>query len=253
MTFYDANLCYGTSSNVDLNPPIPCPTIEDLDAALVRAGVKGGLVYTEATDNAGVVIGNRMLAEDLKKAKTDLYGMYTIVPSYTDEIPSPEDLPAVMKEQKMAAIRMSPATNRWLAKAGVIADYLEVACDLKIPVVFNTTRGIKLEEVYDIMDHFPTLTAILSYMNIWPADRYYRPFIAQFPNLRMELSSMITDQGIDKLVSKFGSERFLFGSRFPHMYIGGQMMQLKHACITDEDKARISSENLLNMIKEVKV
>ena len=64
---------------------------------------------------------------------------------------------------------------------------------------------------------------------------------------------MITDQGIDKLVSKFGAERFLFGSRFPHMYIGGQMIQLKHACISDEDKARISSENLLNMIKEARI
>lgn len=250
MIFYDANLCYGTPTDVTRAAPIPCPTIEALDAALLRAGVTGGLVYTEATDYSGVVIGNRMLAEDLKKAKTDLYGMYTIVPSYTDEIPAAADLPAVMKEQKMAALRMSPATNKWLAKAGVIADYLEMACELRIPVVFDTSRGISLGEVYDIMERFPTLTAILAYENIWPADRYYRPFLAQFPNLRMELSSMITDQGIDKLVGKFGAERFLFGSRFPRMYIGGQMLQLKHACICEEEKAKISSENLLRMIKE---
>lgn len=253
MKFFDASLCYGTTFNVDLAPAIPCPTIEDLDAALMRAGVKGGLVFTEATDNAGVVIGNRMLAEDLKKAKTDLYGMYTIVPSYTDEIPAARDLPAVMKQQKMAALRMSPATNRWLARAGVISDYLDMACELRIPVVFDTNRGITLEEVYDIMERYPALTAILSYKNIWPADRYYRPFLAQFPNLRMELSSMITDQGIDKLVSKFGAERLLFGSGFPAMYIGGQQMQLKHACISDEDKELIASGNLLRMIREVRL
>ena len=250
MTFYDAALCYGTTSNIDLAAPIPCPTIEDLDAALLRAGVKVGLVFTEATDNAGVVIGNRMLAEDLKKAKTDLYGMYTIVPSYTDEIPSANDLPAAMKKDKMAALRMSPATNKWLAKAGVIADYLEMACELHIPVVFDTGRGMTLGEVYDIMERFPMLTAILSYKNIWPADRYYRPFLAQFPNLRMELSSMITDQGIEKLVQKFGAERFLFGSGFPFMYIGGQMMQLRHARISEAEKAMVASENLLRLIKE---
>jgi len=250
MTFFDANLCYGTTSNIDLAAMNPCPTIEDLDAGLLRAGVKGGLVFTEATDNAGVVIGNRMLAEDLKKAKTDLYGMYTIVPPYTDEIPPAADLPAVMKKQKMAAIRMSPATNRWLAKAGVIAEYLDMACELHIPVVFDTSRGITLGEIYDMMERYPELTAILAYQNIWPADRYYRPFIAQFPNLCMELSSMITDQGIEKLVGKFGAERFLFGSRFPHMYIGGQMMQLKHAHITETDKELIASGNLLRMIKE---
>ena len=253
MLFYDASLCYGTTSNVDLAAPIPCPTIEDLDAALLRAGVSGGLVFTEATDNAGVVVGNRMLAEDLKKAKTDLYGMYTIVPSYTDEIPSAADLPAVLKKDKMAALRMSPATNKWLAKAGVIADYLAMACELRIPVVFNTGRGITLGEVYDIMERFPELTAILSYKNIWPADRYYRPFLAQFPNLRMELSSMITDQGIEKLVQKFGAERFLFGSDFPFMYIGGQQLQLRHARISDADKDKIAAENLLAMLKEAKL
>lgn len=253
MVFYDANLCYGTPTNVNLAAPIPCPDIQTLDAALQRAGVTGGLVFTEATDFSGVVIGNRMLSEDLQKAKTDLYGMYTIVPAYTDEIPSAADLPGEMKKLKMAALRMSPATNKWLPKAGVIADYLEMATELRIPVVFDTARGISLGEVYDIMERFPSLPAILAYENIWPADRYYRPFLAQFPNLKMELSSMITDQGIDKLVSKFGAERFLFGSRFPRMYIGGQMLQLKHAGIREEDKAKISSENLLNMIKEARL
>ena len=253
MTFYDAALCYGTTSNVDLAAPIPCPTIEMLDEALMRAGVKGGLVFTEATDNAGVVIGNRMLAEDLKKSKCDLYGMYTIVPSYTDEIPSAADLPEEMKKLKMAALRMSPSINKWLAKPGVIADYLEMACELRIPVVFDTGRGITLEEVYDMMERYPELTAILSYKNIWPADRYYRPFLAQFPNLRMEFSSMITDQGIEKLVQKFGAERFLFGSGFPFMYIGGQMMQLRHARITEEEKAKIASANLLQMIGEARI
>ncbi|MBE6928871.1 MAG: hypothetical protein E7463_01205 [Ruminococcaceae bacterium] len=253
MTFYDAHLTYGLSSDVNLTPPMPCPTIEELDAALIRAGVSGGLVFGEAPDNAGVVIGNRMLAEDLKKAKTDLYGLYTIVPRFTHEIPSAADLPAVLKRDKMAGLRMSPATNRWLPKPGIIADYLEMACELRIPVFFDTKRGITLGEIYDILERFPALTCILSYKNIWPADRYYRPFIAQFPNLHMELSSMITDQGIDKLVDEYGAERFLFGSGFPWMYIGGQQMQLRHACISEDDKNLIASGNLLRLIKEARI
>ncbi|NMA08109.1 MAG: hypothetical protein GX929_03190 [Clostridiales bacterium] len=248
MVFYDANLSYGTEFNVSRTPPLPCRTIAELDDALERAGVTGGLVRTLAADMSGVVVGNRMLADDLKTVRADLYGMYTLVPRYTNELPSPEDLPGVLKAWKMPVLRMNPRTHRFLPKAGVLREYLGMAADLKIPVMLDTTCGITLDECYDLLCAYPTLTAILAYSNIWPADRYYRPFLSQFPNLRMELSSMITDQGIEDLVRVYGAQRLLFGSRFPSMYIGGQQLMLRCAEISDADKKLIAGENLRNMI-----
>ena len=92
MTFYDAHLTYGVPVNVDTVPPQPCHTIDGIDAALDRSGVTGGLVYSLAADMSGVVIGNRLLAEDLKKCSHDLYGVYSLVPRFTNEIPSAADL-----------------------------------------------------------------------------------------------------------------------------------------------------------------
>ena len=250
MVFYDAHLTYGVPVNVENAPPLPCHTITELDDALDRAGVTGGLVYSLAADMSGVVIGNRLLAEDLRTCSSDLYGVYSIVPRFTDEIPSATDLPDVLKASKMAAVRIAPRTHMFLAKAGILSDYLEMAIECRIPMVFDTSCGIELGEIYDIMERFPQLPAILSYNNIWPADRFYRPFLAQFPNLRMELSSMITERDIDDLVSRFGAERLLFGSRFPTMYIGGQQLQLKFSRISDADKELIAGGNLRRMIEE---
>ncbi len=251
MLFYDANLFYGYEVNENKLPPSPCHTIAELSAALERSGIRGGLVRTLAADMSGVAVGNRMLAEDLRTVSSDLYGMYTIVPSCTREIPAAEELPAVLRRDKMPVLRLNPKGHRFMAKPGVIADYLAVAQDRKIPVMLDTACGITLEECWDIMERFPQLTAILGYTNIWPADRYYRPFLESFRNLRMELSYMITDQGIEELVKLYGAGRFLFASRFPAMSPGGGMLQLRCAEISEADKARIAGENFREMIGEV--
>lgn len=250
MLFLDAHLTYGTPVNVELTPPCPCHTIQELDDALERAGVSGGLVYSLAADMSGVVIGNQLLAEDLKTCRSELYGVYTLVPRYTNELPSASDLPDVLRKSKMAAVRIAPRTHMFLAKAGVLSDYLEMAEERKIPFVFDTSCGITTEEVYDIMERYPKLPAILTLVNIWPADRFYRPFLAQFPNLRLDLSHVITERAIDDLVAQFGAERLLFASRFPDMYIGGQQLQLKFAQISDADKELIAGGNLRQMIEE---
>ncbi len=251
MIFYDANLSYGTEINAAHTPPQPCRTIEALGDALDRAGVKGGLVRPLAADISGVAFGNRILADDLKTAPADLYGMYTLLPRYTHEIPAPDELPDILRRDKMPVLRLNPRAHRFLPRAGVLADYLAVAEDAKIPVMLDTACGLTLEECYDLMERFPKLCAILGYVNTWPADRYYRPFLAQFPNLRMELSYMFTDQGLEDLVREYGAARFLFASRFPSMYIGAGMLQLRCAEISDEDKTLIAGGNFLHMIAEV--
>jgi len=248
-----ANLYYGIEVNTAHGAVKPCKTVAELDGALKRAGVSGGLVRTIAADVSGVVTGNGFLKDDLAKTESDLYGMYTIIPSSTHEIPEPADLGEVMKKGKFAALRINPRQHKFIAKAGVIADYLDMAQARKIPVMLDTACGLILEEIWDMLEVFPKLTAILAYQNIWPADRFYRPFLDKFPNLRMELSSMITDQGIEDLVKNYGSGRLLFGSRFPEMYIGGVMMQLKHADISESDREKIAGGNFLALLKEAQL
>ena len=250
MVFYDAHLTYGTPVNVDTASPLPCHTIGELDDALDRAGVSGGLVYSLAADMSGVVTGNKLLADDLKTCKSDLYGVYTLVPRFTNEIPSASDLPDIMKKAKMAAVRIAPRVHMFPAKAGVLSDYIEMCIECKIPFVLDTTCTITTEEIYDIMERYPQLPAILTFEEIWPTDRMYRPFLAQFPNLMFDLSHMIFAGDMEELVGQFGAERFLFASRFPTMYIGGQQLQLKFAQISDEDKALIACGNLRRMIGE---
>jgi hypothetical protein len=250
LKFYDANLSYGLANNTEENPLKPCPEITELDGALTRAGVSGGLVRCMASDVSGVVFGNNLLKKALEGVKNDLYGMYTLLPSYTHEIPKPADLPAVMNDGRFAALRIAPARHRYLAKPGLLSDYLEMAVERKIPFVMDMTCGLTAGEAYDFMEAFPNLTAIYAPSNEWPTDRFDFPFLARYPNLCFELSTMFTDQGIESLVREFGSKRLLYGSNFPNCYMGGGMLMVKQADISDADKEAIAGGNLLRLIRE---
>ena len=251
MKILDCCLSYGSYRG---NAPfLPCPNLVTLMTETRRAGISGGLVFNAAADNAGAVIGTRLLTEDLaahQEAGESYSGVLTLLPSCTHELPSPQSLPAFMREHLLTAIRINPATHRFLASPRVLADYLKMAQERKIPVLFNTGEGLTLEQVERYMEAFPQLTVILTYCNPWPSDRLLRPFL-DYPNLALCTAYLIADQVIEQLVEQYGAGRLIFGSYFPWMYLGANMLHIHQAGIRPEEKAQIFSGNLERMLKEV--
>jgi hypothetical protein len=249
MQIFDCNLSYGRHSSG--GPYMPCNTISLLRGELERAGISGGLVRHDAADLAGAVTGNRLLYGDIGGAGGELWGVYTLLPSCTGEVPGPAELPGVLAGQGMRAVRFNPEKHRYLPQPQVIGDYLEVLAEKKIPVHFHTGCGITLEQVHELMLCFPDLTAILTYANCWPSDRLLRPFLDNFPNLCLDTTYLLTDMGFEAIVERYGAGRLLFGSGFPDCYLGAHMLTLRHSEISDGDKAAILGGNLMRLIKGV--
>lgn len=247
MKVYDCNLSYGRY--VSGGPYRPCGSIGELGAELDRAGIAGGLIYHVATDGCGVVTGHNLLSEDLKTAKQELWGVWSLLPSCTQEIPLAVDLPAAMKANGIGAVRLNPAGHKYLPLPRVLGDYLEMLQERRIPVHFDTGCGITLEQVDSYLSAFPRLTAILTHADCWPCDRLLRPFLEQYENLCLDTSYLLTDQSFEELVLRYGAARLLFGSGFPTGYLGAHMLTLRHSQITEQQKAAILGGNLVCMIK----
>ena len=248
MKFYDALVSCG--SYINNTTAIPSVSHEKMLAELARAGVSGAVYFDVMADVSGVAIGNDTLIKQLRTAPEGFYGAYTIVPSCTGETVPPALLPAFMRENRLAALRLNPPAHKYVSHPGVLSDYLSLAGERKIPVYLSTGAGLDLKTIYEFMERFPRLTAILCDHNVWPTDRFFRPFLEKFPNLVMETSAMITDQGFEDVVKTYGPERFLFASDFPRCYIGAQMLNIRHAEISDEAKEKIAGGNLLKLIAE---
>lgn len=250
MEFFDCNVCYGLDVGAD--PLRPAPTLEAVQQELARAGVGRAIVRRIEQVTGGAVSGNRMVAEDLKGAD-NLYGTWALLPTHTHELPEPEALLAEMKAHRIIGWRLYPARQRFLPRAFVLREWLELAQQRAIPVFLDTADGADLNQVADLMEAYPDLALILTLNSDWPSDRFLRPFVAEFPNLYLDLSHLTTDGGIESFVGEYGAGRVLYGSGFPNSYFGAAMLMLRHAQIAEQDRAAIASGNLDRIVREVQL
>ena len=252
MEFLDCNLTYGPdtekgafSEGTMIGRYPGCTDVGGLQKELGRAGVSGGLVYYAMQEP---IQGNAELPRALAGCP-GLYGVWSLLPPGTGEVPPPADLPAAMKQGGIAALTLSPHIHRYPPRARVIGGYLEMAQERSIPVLLNTGRGLSLDEAYDIMLEFRELTAVLTYNNGWPNDRLLRPFLDAFPNLYLDMAHIQTAAWLADIVKAYTARRIMFGSGFPWSYMGAHMMVIKHAPICDSGKALIAGGNLRGVLE----
>jgi predicted TIM-barrel fold metal-dependent hydrolase len=181
-----------------------------------------------------------------------MYGVWSILPSCTGEIPPPASLPAEMKKNGISALTLNPLANRFLPCSAVIGDYLEMAQERAIPVLLNTGRGLAIESAECLMREFRQLTAILTFDNCWPSDRLLRPFLEEYPNLCLDMTYVQTAGGLPDIVKKYTARRILFGSGYPECYMGAHMMVIKHAPISEADRELVAGGNLKRILGEAR-
>jgi predicted TIM-barrel fold metal-dependent hydrolase len=246
LEFFDCNLNYGPQTAAE-NLKC-CENVAELLKEMKNAGISGGLVIKTIKE---AILANNSLADDIKDID-NLKGVWHLLPSCTDEIPSPRDLPRAMKQNSIGALTVNPKAHRYLPRKTAVGGYLEMASERKIPVLLNTSRGITLDQTDDIMRDFPDMTVILTFDDCWPNDRFLRPFLESYPNLYLDLAYILTDSGIKDMLKKYPAERILFGSGFPVSYMGAHMLVIKHAEAAEEDKRKIAGENLKRLLREAR-
>jgi predicted TIM-barrel fold metal-dependent hydrolase len=250
MEFFDCNVFYGLS--VAQSQMLPVPTVGQLQTALAEAGVAKAVVWRIEQHTGAMMTANRVLAEDIRGAD-NLYGTWSILPSHTHEMPAPDELPPLMKANRIIGWRLMPKMGRYFARAFVLGDYFKVAVERKIPVFISTAHGARPEDLEDILKAFPQLTVVLTYASDWPSDRAYRPFVKEWPNLHIDLSYCIGDAAIESFCQEYGPSRLLYGSNFPDCYFGGLMQMVRHAGIPIADREAIAGGNLGRIVQEVRL
>ena len=121
----------------------------------------------------------------------------------------------------------------------------------RVPLFLSVERGANWQIVYDLMAEFPDLVCVICDHGCWGEDRRFRPLIERYPHVYVDTAQYLLDGGVEAFVKDYGSERMLFGSGFPASYLGGMMMLIQHARISDEDKNAIAGKNLERMLSEV--
>ena len=99
----------------------------------------------------------------------------------------------------------------------------------------------------------PAPALVITAHGSWGEDRLFRPLMARYPHFAVDTSRYELDGGIEDVCRAYGPERLLFGSNFPETPMGGPMLTLLHAEISDDDRALIAGGNLRRILEEVRL
>lgn len=247
MRFFDCHTYIGRPAGA-----APGATIDELLAAMDRAGIQRALVWHVAQRDHDPIVGNHLLARDVAPHDR-LVGCWTLLPTVAGELGRLDEWFAAAGIAGVRALRAFPQENRYLLRAEAVGDVLERMVAGRVPLILSVYKSVAWENLYDLLAEFPELTLIVADVGCWGSDRYFRPLIERYPNVHLEISGYMLDGGIEDFVGRYGPERLLFGTNFPAAHHGGMMLTLARAEIADADRQAIAAGNLERIIAEVEL
>jgi predicted TIM-barrel fold metal-dependent hydrolase len=250
MRFFDCNTYVGLPMNPPPGQPArPGVSAQELLAAMDRAGIEKALVWHVAQRDYDPLAGNELLAEAIA-GHDRLAGCWTLLPPQCRELGDLDEWLARAAAAGVRAFRAFGQENRYLLRGEALGDVLSRLAAARRPLILSV--GKEWQAIYDLLAEFPDLTVILTDLECWGTDRYFRPLIERYPNVCVEISGYIVDGGIEAFVGDYGPRRMLFGSGFPAAYHGGMMLALARAEISEQDKQAIAADNLDRLLGEVR-
>ncbi len=255
MDFFDCNCWYGIPpARVPAPASTPDVVLEWMDrCGIARAMVRHVSIWEETPE-----VGNPITAE-ARAASDRLVPSWGILPPHTGELGDVDEFLAAMKLADVRSLWAYPAAHRYVLSATGVGGLLEEMQDRGIPLFLNRRTAVEggSAAVYEVADRvladFPTLHLIIVGHGSWGEDRFFRPLMARYQNFAVDTSRYELDGGIEGICDAFGPERLLFGTNFPETPMGGALLTLMHADISDEDRALIAGGNLSRMLQEVRL
>jgi hypothetical protein len=224
---------------------------EELLKDMDYCGVEHSFVYHQQMFDTDPSYGNRLILEEVAKAPERLYATWTVLPPITECVFEPELLIPEMKRNNIRALRAYPHRNRYFLNRVTMGELLDVLVERSIPLF--VTPYEEWQFIFSVLAEFPKLTVIISNYGLWGSDRYFYPLVRGYENVYIDTSDYQVLNGFQAFVSKFGSDRLLFGSNYPMDNIGGPLVTLLGSGIAQRDIEKILHENIENLMGRVKL
>ncbi len=253
MELFDCNCWYG----VPRRPPLAgAETAEVLVEEMARAGIDTALVRNAAIFEQSPVTGNRLTSDDCAKYEA-LEPSWGILPPQTDELGDLDEFIAAMRRENVRSLWAYPEKHRYLLSATTMGGLFEEMVCRGVPLFLRRNEMPGKFDTYELAERvlldFPGLRLIIVAHGSWGEDRLFRPLMERFPNFAVDTSRYELDGGIEEICNTCGPTRLLFGTNFPETPMGGPLLTLLQANISDDDRALIAGGNLRGMLEEVRL
>jgi predicted TIM-barrel fold metal-dependent hydrolase len=244
MDFFDCNCMIGRSGQ-----PLPGQfhTADDLECELDRCGIARALVFHALAKELDPALGNDALARDLA-GRERLAPCWIVMPSYTGEMPPPDELCDRMAEAGVRAVRLFPQMHSYSLSEWCSGGLLAALEARRIPVFIDHDQT-NWDEVDRICAAHPGLPLVLLRPN-YRVHRSLYPLFEHHANLHIEIGIYVAHNAIADCAQRFGAERMLYGSALPCYTPGGPIANIMYSEISESEKALIAGGNLRRLLGE---
>jgi len=225
---------------------------DELKAALDRYGIRRAVVSHTMCVRHGAAEGNQAILEAIR-GDEDLAAAATLVPEMAGSGRWPQLLRSMIAEG-VRLVRLFPQSHNFLLTGEYLGGMLEAIEEVRLPLMIWHTQTT-WPVLGGLCKEYPDLPVIVegTGRKLFYDNRTYYPFLERFPNLFLETHNLTNYLGLDDLVKRFGSRRFLFGSFFPHLDPNSSTMPMCDGAMEEEDRQNIAHRNLDRLLAEVRV
>lgn len=253
--YIDSNAMVGRKGPKDVETPV---ATEDLLEEMAWCGIHGALIGHWLGKEYDPTYGNRKLLRELAKSPR-LYGVWSVMPHHTGEMPPPRELIDDMRAHDVRAAKMYPRSHRYFFNRDVCGDLLGALEEEDIllivegggmyaPDIFDAANQVLLAELDDMLRSFPRLKVLLQNSR-WDASRYLHTLMQKHPNLFLEFSNHQGNRALEVFTGWFGAERLLFGTGALDKSPGAAKAFVDYCTLPEEQKQLIAGGNLARLLK----
>jgi predicted TIM-barrel fold metal-dependent hydrolase len=229
-------------------------TVEDLLRDMDHFGVREALVLDCLSAESHPAEGNPRIIEAIAN-QPRLHPAWTALPSGTDEQPDPSELVQRMERSGVGALFLFTGVYKMSLADWSIDDLLAPLAERGAPVFIRANdydeHGWDMtpwDDVVALCRRWPTLPVVVTETRMRRSQRIIYRALEECENLRIELSGYWLSRGIEYITSRFGAERLIFGSNWPHYGYGQTLAMLTCSEIEPDDKQRIAGGNLRELL-----
>ena len=226
------------------------PTEAEWLSAMKRFSIGRALVRTLPPDmDRDVATANEALY-GASEASPSLIPCPTLLPAGAGDVPPEDEQAAGLIERGSGAAFLRPGQDGWSLADWASGDLFRALAARRVPAVCEA-GAFGLDAVAELARRHVRLPFILVAVH----RNFHRNLFAlleAFGNIHLSTGSPASlHGGLEQLVSRFGPERFLFGTGFPEADPMPAITMLTYAEISQEQRALIGAQNLERLIGEI--
>ena len=249
LNFLDINCSIGPWHNM---PPGADTSAQGLLAKMDDLGIAEACPVHAVARDHNLVEGNGALLDEAN-ANDRLHPVWTVSPHHTGECPTPNDLVQQMQSNGVRLARVSFGSCQYVPRLDlfVFESLLDTLAGARIPLVlgYEDIGAVAWPEIHEALCRWPGLRIILSVSKVTFHDRYFYALWDKLDTFYVELSGYQVLGGIEAVTERFGPDRLVFGSRYPHFSPLQSMLQVSYAEVDEEVKRGIAGETVRRIMR----